>query len=77
MMAESTFPIDIFLLMNDNYVGNDDLGRQCHQRRKNLEKNLNSAGLNDLKRQIYQSLSMLGIGREICLYAKKTVGEIK
>lgn len=77
MMVESTFPIDLFLLMNDNYVRNDNLGRQCHQRRKNFEKNLNSAGLNDLKRQLYKSFSNLCIGREICLYAKKVNRETK
>ena len=69
--SESTFPIDLFLLMGDNYIGNDQLGRQCHGRRKALELNLASAGLNRVKRELYQSLARLGIGREICLYATK------
>ena len=28
--VDTTFPIDMFLLMGDNYIGNDDLGRACH-----------------------------------------------
>ena len=27
---ESTFPIDLFLLMGDNYIGHTDVGRACH-----------------------------------------------
>lgn len=69
--TESTFPIDIFLMMGDNYIGNDILGRACHNRRMKFEKNLFHSGRNRLKRQLYRSLSSLGIGREICLYAKK------
>jgi len=69
--TESTFPIDLFLLMGDNYIGNDELGRSCHNRRMQLEKNLTLAGRNDLKRQLYRALSQIDIGREICLYAEK------
>lgn len=71
VLRESTFPIDMFLLMGDNYVGNDQMGRSCHKKRIQFEKTLHKAGLNPLKRKIYRALTELGIGREICLYAKK------
>lgn len=71
MLVESTFPIDLFLLMGDNYIREETLGRQCHARRKMLELNLATAGLTPLKRDLYRALSKLDIGREICVYATK------
>lgn len=68
----STFPIDLFLLMNLNYVGNNDLGGFCHDLRKNLELNMfnnteNTRFLDDL----YLKLSEIGIGREAIVISKK------
>ena len=68
---EATFPIDMFLLMGENYIGNDVVGRECHGRRKNFEGALLKAGLGDLKKKLYERLIELNIGREITLYAKK------
>jgi SAM-dependent methyltransferase len=68
---EATFPIDIFLLMGDNYIGNDELGRKCHGKRMNFEINLDRAGVNSLKQGLYQSMAELGLGREVVLYARK------
>ena len=69
VLREATFPIDMFLLMGDNYVGNDVLGRQCHGKRMTLEKNLAKAGLTGIKRSMYQALAQKGIGREAMLFA--------
>jgi SAM-dependent methyltransferase len=69
--TEATFPIDLFLLMGDNYVGNDELGRQCHGKRKTLEINLEKAGLSEMKRSLYQFLAEQGIGREIQVVGQK------
>jgi SAM-dependent methyltransferase len=65
------FPIDIFLLMGNNYIGNDSLGRGCHAKRKQLEINLVRGGLNSLKRELYQFLASKNIGREIVMFAQK------
>lgn len=70
VLAEGTFPIDLFLLMGDVYVGNPALGRQCHGRRMTLERNLVASGHNDLKRQLYRDLLKAGIGREIVMYGR-------
>jgi 2-polyprenyl-3-methyl-5-hydroxy-6-metoxy-1,4-benzoquinol methylase len=70
ILKETSFPIDIFLLMGDDYVSNDNLGRICHTKRKTFEKNLALAGLNDLKRNIYKALANLNIGREVVIYAR-------
>lgn len=68
---ESTFPIDMFLLMGQNYVGNDALGRQVHSYRKQFDLAIQQAGASELKRRLYQAMSDLGIGREIVLFARK------
>ncbi|MCK8043382.1 class I SAM-dependent methyltransferase [Shewanella sp. 1CM18E] len=70
-LKESSFPIDMFLLMGDNYVGNDELGRACHKKRMKFEMSLIESGQNDLKRAWYQSMAEIGVGREICIYARK------
>jgi SAM-dependent methyltransferase len=64
-LQEATFPIDMFLLMGENYVGNDSKGRQCHEKRKLFEKNLVLAGLDNKKREFYQAFAKSEIGREI------------
>lgn len=71
LIREATFPIDMFLLMGDNYVGNDNLGRQCHSKRKTFECNLNKSGLSRVKRQLYQNFAHFGIGREVVLFGIK------
>jgi len=69
--SEATFPIEMFLLMGDLYIGNDSLGRACHGKRKTFELNLQRAGYGDLKRKLYQKLAELNIGREVVLFARK------
>jgi SAM-dependent methyltransferase len=69
--TEATFPIDLFLLMGDNYIGNDELGRKCHGKRMRLEVNLKKAGLSGLKRTLYRSFAEVGLGREIQVIARK------
>lgn len=68
---EAMFPIDIFLLMGDNYIGNDTIGRICHSKRKQLEINLKRGGLNSFKRELCQFLASKDIGREMVLFANK------
>jgi SAM-dependent methyltransferase len=70
-IREATFPIDLFLLMGDRYVGDDELGRACHAKRKRLELGLERAGFGDLRRRLYRSLADLGIGREVVLVARR------
>ena len=71
LIRNATFPVDMFLLMGDNYVGNDVLGRQCHDKRMALERNLAAAGLTHVKRQLYQAFAASGLGREAVLFGIK------
>src|SRR5262245_30339439 len=69
--VETSFPIDLFLLMGDNYVGNDQLGRACHARRKQFELALARADKSALRQEMYRRLAGLGIGRDVFVIAKK------
>jgi SAM-dependent methyltransferase len=68
---DATFPIDLFLLMGDNYVGNDELGRACHRKRMKMEQTLNAAGLTELKKKWYHSMCSIGLGRLVILYGRR------
>jgi hypothetical protein len=70
---ESTFPIDLFLLMGDNYIGNDETGRKCHTKRMNFEKSMSLSGSDSLLENLYSNFAKQGIGREVVLYAKKNL----
>jgi SAM-dependent methyltransferase len=67
---ESTFPIDLFLLMGDNYIGNDEEGRICHAKRMNFEKAMLRAGSGDILAKIYSAIADLNLGREVVIYAR-------
>lgn len=68
--CEATFPIDIFLLMGVNYIGNDKIGRECHAKRKNFELNMIAAGKESLLHELYRNIAKLGLGREAVLIAR-------
>jgi len=69
-LKESTFPLEMFILMGDQYVGNQDIGKTDHERRILFEKNMKKHN-NDFKRKIFQNFAELEIGREITVYAVK------
>lgn len=70
---ECTFPIDMFLLMGDNYIGNDALGRACHSKRMRFEKAMADSGFGSVLTSLYSALAGQGLGREVVLYARKRV----
>jgi SAM-dependent methyltransferase len=66
-------PFQTFLLMGDNYIGNDELGRACHTKRMNFEKALNLGGAGNILSDMYTAFASQCVGREIVLHAKKVV----
>jgi SAM-dependent methyltransferase len=66
----TSFPMELFLLMGDDYVSDGALGRACHEKRKAFDLALQSGG-GELRREIYKSLAKLGIGREAILIGQK------
>jgi len=67
--STATFPMEFFLLAGENYVGNDELGRKCHFKRKIFEMNLYKLGSEQLN-LIYKSLADNGIGREFVVIGR-------
>lgn len=57
-----SFPMEFFVLMGDDYIGNDSVGKQCHAKRMRFEKHLLSYSPESLS-QIYEQLAHAGLGR--------------
>lgn len=66
----STFPIDIFPLMGDDYIAHPELGRNIHLKVVQFEKYLHDTNSNEFKDALYSSFAKVGIGRLIIVYAK-------
>ncbi|MEJ1968012.1 MAG: class I SAM-dependent methyltransferase [Rhizomicrobium sp.] len=67
----TSFPIEAFLLMGDNYRAEPALGRACHIKRKKFDLALEAAGLKEVRRAFYRALAETGIGREAVVIAVK------
>jgi 2-polyprenyl-3-methyl-5-hydroxy-6-metoxy-1,4-benzoquinol methylase len=67
--AQGDFPMEMFLLMGDNYVGNSQVGGACHARRVQFELGLSA----DLRRKIYSALGKVGVGRNCLVFGKKVL----
>jgi SAM-dependent methyltransferase len=68
----TSFPMEAFLMMGENYVNDPALGRACHHRRKKFDLAFEAAGLKETRRGFYRALAELGIGREAVVIAVKT-----
>jgi SAM-dependent methyltransferase len=61
------FPMELFLLMGDDYVSNPALGPACHARRKRLESGLPT----ELRRALYRGFAASGLGRNCVVFARR------
>lgn len=68
--AMASFPLELFMLMGDNYVSDRELGRACHAKRVQFELNLRQLGEVETITQFYQALAQANLGRQITCYAK-------
>lgn len=66
----TSFPMELFLLMGENYVGDAALGRACHLRRKRFDLVLERAGTG-IREAFYRALAAAGLGREAVLIARR------
>ncbi len=57
--AFADFPMEMFLLMGDDYVADPAVGRACHERRVRFEMSLST----DVRRTLYRALATAGMGR--------------
>jgi 2-polyprenyl-3-methyl-5-hydroxy-6-metoxy-1,4-benzoquinol methylase len=68
-VLEASFPLEMFLLMGDKYVGDATLGRECHLRRVAFEANLRAQGKTAEMREYYRALARLDLGRQVVAFA--------
>lgn len=66
--SEATFPLEMFLLFGDVYVGNGDIGKLCHNKRVNFEKLMRKHGKTVKLNRFYESLAHLNLGRNTIVY---------
>lgn len=67
----TSFPMEMFLLMGENYTVDPALGRARHEARKKFDLALEAAGLGQARRSFYRALADAGLGREAALIAIK------
>ncbi len=71
ILKESTFPLELFLLMGYDYIKNPKIGKKKHLERIQFEKNFENRNARKVKRTLYQKFAEIGIGRTAIIYAKK------
>ena len=72
-LARSTsFPMELFALMGDIYIGDDTVGRACHKKRVSFDLAFAKAGIPEVRKLIYAALAEVDLGREAILIAQKT-----
>ena len=67
----TTFPIEMFLLMGDNYIKDKKMGKLSHLRRTSFEKNFDTLEMLDYREKIYNNFASLGLGRAIEIIVQK------
>ena len=68
----TTFPMELFLLMGENYVGDESIGKSCHDKVKKFEFAFEKGGKSPFRHDLYQSFTNLKIGRNVNVIFKKS-----
>lgn len=71
LQSTTTFPMELFLLMGDNYIGDDDMGRQLHAKRKTLELSFSGTDDEGALQLFYEKMADAGLGREAVVLAMR------
>ena len=66
---EASFPLEIFLLFGDVYVGNGELGKICHEKRVKFESLMRTHGKKKKLTKFYEAMAELDLGRQVIIYA--------
>lgn len=66
----TNWPMEFFLLMGEDYVGDDAFGRRLHHKRVSLDLQLGKYAESE-RRRFYRSLAELGWGRDAVVIARK------
>lgn len=60
------FPMELFLLMGENYIHDNKIGAICHQKRKQFELSISSS----IRHELYSCFARHSIGRCCIVYAR-------
>ena len=71
ILKESTFPLEFFILMGQDYIKNPKIGKKIHLERIKFEKHFEKLKTIEVKKALYQKFAEIGIGRTAIIYAKK------
>lgn len=71
LAVESSFPLELFLLLGFNYVGNQEVGSDVHQRRNNFERLMMRHGKKQQLINFYSALAELDLGRQVTAYCRR------
>ncbi len=66
----STFPIDIFLLMGENYIMDKSLGPIAHNKIEKFEESILNSTNKNLLSDMYKKFYEIGIGRQLEIIAR-------
>jgi 2-polyprenyl-3-methyl-5-hydroxy-6-metoxy-1,4-benzoquinol methylase len=61
------FPMEMFLLLGEDYVSNRELGPACHQKRVSFELSVPKA----LRQGLYRAFAAAGLGRDVLMIGRK------
>lgn len=64
------FPMELFLLMGDNYINDPEVGSKCHSKRINFELSFPA----ETRRLMYKALIEIGLGRSCLIVGKLREG---
>lgn len=70
--VQSSFPMELFLLMGDVYVGDPDLGKVCHNKRVEFERVMRKHNKSEKLVRFYEALAELDLGRTSLIFAKNS-----
>lgn len=66
LYSQGDFPMELFLLMGDNYVSHPEVGSRCHQKRVSFDMAIPE----ELRRRIYRTLAEVGVARDCLVFGR-------
>ena len=67
-----SFPMELFLLFGDVYIGDAQLGSVCHEKRVKFEKLMRKHGMMSEMDDLYAAFANLNLGRTALIYVTPT-----
>ncbi len=70
----ASFPMELFLLMGEDYVSDPTRGPACHAKRMAFERSFLDTGRTEALAEVYRALAKAGVGRTCGLLVRKSPG---